>query len=426
MYKKIYKELVPAVLEAADKYALNERANYKIYADIIEGYIQEHKLIAGEQTGIDLLIGRPFHKNSYPFTYYAAGDMDNLTRAEYDGRAIGDLIYEKTKNPYIMVSSMLDGAEVKVDVYDRTLLRIVNLPDYKGADLSKLADPTLKTGWFNHNVYCMNTSVQLARIYRQLSSPVYVDNWDQLLIDEKDLRAIFLKECCYGGDDAVDEGSMIIGSSLVNPEYDLDEDNEIFTEYIYAGDDEFPRIDSPLDIKSIVINLGGIIITFDKRIQVTNLDPEELETTLKKYMNVQKTVHFPRIPGDEQLRRYTFYEITTKKKVLLELFNIASYDPIPVKDNYAHYLVKMRIIIIDIWTINLILSIGQIDANFAKMRLKSLFDEYKELCCDIDVYVLAQNYDYVGIAEKDQYQKSKKIRQMRNKSDKYLPKHGAV
>ena len=431
MYQNTSKILVPYVLEKANEWALKERSNFKPYAELIEEYAQTHKLIAGEQTGIDLIIGRGLNKDSYPYLFYCID-------AESAGHEIADLLYEKTSYPYIQCLSQLSGAEVKIDIGDRTLVRLIQLNEYKGADLTKIVDPVVHNGWFNRHILCINNSIQLARIYRQLSSPAYIDKWEQLIADEAEIIKIFVASMNIEGsadpeniENSESENPEILvqelesaeleniknleSTELANPEYDCSE--------IEGSAELFDSIQSNRVIQ-INNNFG--------KLQITNINVTELEDQLKNTIECcfQKTLQYPKIPGDEFLTKYTFYKIENDKKVpFLDLFNIADYDPIPQKNNIVHPLVQMRILIVDIWTIKLIVSIGQLPEKFGNKRIKEMFDIFIKIRNELldnspmmDVLdILKNNYTYVGTMEKDQYKKSKIIRRMRETRESYYP-----
>jgi hypothetical protein len=469
MYRTISDKLIENVLKKADENALKERSNFNKYAEVLEEYVQSHKLIVGEQTGVDLIIGRPFNINSYPYILYS-------NSAEDDGFNIADELYSKTNYKYIQAISQLNGGEIQVKIADRQLAKIIQLEEYKGIDLATLTDPKTYTGWFNKNLLCMSVDVQMARIYRQLSSPAFVDKWDSLLEDEHKLYELLkdkiknktasvrggdekianshydeLNRSLFGGDDDDNDGSIAIinddtaggddKQKTVN-DYICDEQlapQEIIDTFGSTDDgDYFIEIsgndDSPEPIADYIIALGAVIINqTKKKIQITNVDADELEKILKqKYgeNSIQRIIQLPKIPGDERLRRYTYYLIEKdKRQPIIDLFNIDRYDPIPQKNNYVHPLVKIRMLVVDIWTLKLILEIGNVDKQFAEKRIAEMYAEILTtrdmlsagaLTSDV-LDILHNGYSYIGTMDKDQYTKSKIIRKMRNQSEIYIP-----
>jgi hypothetical protein len=459
MYKTISDILIPNTLKKANEWALKERSNYKQYGEIVEEYAQTHNLIAGEQTGIDLMLGRPFHKDSYPYIFYSK----DPEKAGYD---IADNIYSQTSYPYVSAISQLDGAEVQVKIADRQMVNLIHLDEYKGVDMIQLTDPIVHEGWFNKHISCININVQLARIYRQLSSPSYVDIWDVLLKDESQMINV-INSISLGGDDTKTEEAdntktkefdntktkefdntktkefdntkteEINNTKTEEEDEDEDEEDEDDDEYIintyscdvYGSHEKYfdPRDNIIEKLKHIVKEYNCVIISErNKKIQITGMDDIVLENLLKKDFpgQINKIIQLPKIPGEERMKRYTYYYSTVEKKYpLIDLFNIAEYDPIPQKNGYAHVLVMLRIIVVDIWTLKLIKALGQINEQFADKRILELNNEFIKLrgTEELNLDVLHNGYTYIGTMDKDRYSKSKIIRKMRSQSEIYFP-----
>jgi hypothetical protein len=418
MYANIHENLLKDVLNEADEWSLKERANFNPFSEVLEEYIQSHKLILGEQTGIDIILGKKFSRGSLPYILYS-------DRAEDDGFNIADEMFDKIGYKYIQVMSQLDGTEIQVKIADRLIAKIIQLEEYKGINLSSLTDPKIYTGWFNRSLSCISIDVQLARIYRQLSSPAFVDKWEGLLSDEFELlnkmRTSGAREC------------ELNECGWENEYNDDDNDDENYIETTSGANENIK--DKDAKILKLIEEYNAVIISKRyNKLQITNIDSDELFIGLKNIFGeerILKIMQYPKLPGDSRLRKYTYYlvESQDKKFPIIDLFNIDKYDPIPQKLGLVHPLVELRIILVDIWTIKLIREIKQIDERFANNRIADLYKVFFELRGELssnelildDLDILKKGFNYIGVMDKDQYAKSKIIRKNRFNNEIYFP-----
>ena len=224
--------------------------------------------------------------------------------------------------------------------------------------------------------------ITLLDIYRDLYTPGKVDDWEEFLISDENQLFQHLRgreklirkgaaEDESGKPDSIDRKTrhrmeMLIMQKYIvnNPKVVLLGEHAMFiiTKESESIKTNIIQISTTEDLETLISDLEKIFKSNGIQVQLSMSD---------KQLNIMK---------DHRLRRTT---IRAGDKEILYVYNSASYDLIPFnsianenKSNSAiavgNPFVILRFLLVEIWMVRWILSLGRIDENFARGRINSM------------------------------------------------------
>jgi hypothetical protein len=372
-------DAVDIAVQAAKNQVLSHRRQFIPFLSAAEIYAakEDNEIVISGDGATRLLLNQKVEYDNYQYEFYAA----NAVKA---ARELADLLYAQDPEfgRYISMITQIPNNKfvIKIDECDIIIIRA--LPIHRGVKTFKLLVPSERSSSFVHSlkIKCMGPEIQLIGIYAALSNPALAKNWITLQKTERVLRDLFMKEIGFKIDEISDEKE---GGGTSNDILQL-----LTMEYLS-------------DLNRVLIGTQAATLLGwhdprENRLQVvTTYKLCDEDIVLKRILNklnynVQTTINEPRVPTDTRLRRLTGYIIRPDKRrePFIDIYNTASYELVPapiIKSiRIGTLYVQARFLLIDFWTLQLLLRMQAIDANYTEHVLRMLVRSYKILCKQID------------------------------------------
>ena len=341
----IVEELLPNALD----WSIKEREFLLPGLFAIEEYANTYNVVA-----LRLKTNKKIELEDYSYELYTENPI-NTAR---------DIINILNKLGYkeVKFEIYLPNYEVRIHIegYKQFIILYNNLyPTYKSANyVSKLPGimeifPTVKDkGKFtDKKLNYFSWGISLLYKLQKLYNPEEYDNWDELLIDTKNIYNEFIKE---------DPIKYISGSGDL-PKIKLSKIKDMINDKFRFG------VGANYSIVYIGTYMNKIQLITNSKMDKTELLYFDIITNIKKLYPHDSIIikeQYPRIPGDFRLRRYTFYlEDKDSKYAFLDVFNSAEYELIPTCKKQskkgtiytcANVVIKAKFRLIDYLSINLL------------------------------------------------------------------------
>jgi hypothetical protein len=388
LYIVMYRsEQVDKAIERFNEGALEERLRYKPIYIAIEDYISQFAtdtqdlVIMGGTHSIDLLLGKPLGRDDFIYNLFSENAFTHCN-------ALTNLIADVVKNLFkdsddplywtVFMKTTMAYKKFDILVDQRVLVRWTVLKNMsEDSSLYKLIEPlNVKSYFQKKTIFIMPPRFHLVETYRTLYSPNEFDNWQQALLDERRLfgymkRIMDLqsagKSIVVGADDASLGQRRQITALL------LDEFVKNNPKIILLGEHAI-NILTKSAVDTTILH-----IAIDHDLSLNDIKPT-IDAICQQVVRDKLTfsTRDVQILSDFRLRR-TSVKLGTKE--IMYIYNPTSYDLIPTNkifDKHRNIIlignpfVLIRFMLIELWIVNWIKSIGKIDSAFAKSRINSI------------------------------------------------------
>jgi len=413
-------DVVSAQERRAELVAFEDRQRFTKFMEAAERYAEENGLIVGGASANRLLLGDPTESgtpapvdfNSFRYEFYSAHAVQHargLADVLYavDPEVLGRYTTMRTKIPDTSFSVEVDGR----DMFQLTALKIrrgtrmadVMIPSQRPAQFAKESDGKALT------LQCSGPENQLIEVYTALCNPAKASSWKGLLDVEAGLRSIFNSEI---KEKLAEATSKRGGSEPVT--------SEKLVRALRAHYASGPSRVVVGCAAACLITGGEYRVGAANHLQVVTVAPLEADAEEivaiagRAGCEVQWSIGDPNIPIDPRLRRMSVHLVregaATRRELVLEVYNAAAHELTPYttaamlqptnKTGGAkphHYRTQnlawhpselppdlkigtpfavMRFRLADMWTIQMLLKMGVIDAGYAKGALNGILADY--------------------------------------------------
>jgi hypothetical protein len=393
--------------------AIKDRMQYIKFIEAGEKFAADHGLIIGGSAATRLLLGSEPDINDFQYNLFSdsivthARELSNTLYA-LDPQGLGHYTTVLTKIIKYLLTILVDGRELFI---------LTALTTYRGIKTSDVLIPSECLAQFAKNedgtplkLLCAGPEIQLISIYNSLCNPLNASKWSELLLNESKLRLIFNQEVKLKIETAI---NRIEGGRQGDPAnihfYKILRDN-------YANGPGRVFI-GPAAIEI----LTGKKVPGSERLQVITTgqldgDAQEiLDLAQSIGITISWKIDDPKLPLISHIRRMTIHVIKDEQKEpILDVYNSAAFDLIPyfivsptsqIKRqlsathgkrvaNKKHTrsaqqdlgpplslkigtpFVLMRYRLIDLWIIQILMKMGVININYAKIVLNNIVSGY--------------------------------------------------
>lgn len=399
-------ESVEKALESFNKTALDERMRYKPIYIAVEDYIatytqpkkvhnRETLIIMGGTQSIALLLGKELGRDDFVYQLFsedAFQHCNNLTNI------IAEVIKEMFKdnkdplnNPYWTVAMKTMSAHKQFDliVDQRPLVRWTVLKTMSDdSSIMKLIEPLNVKSWFlKKTVLIMPPRFHLVETYRTLYSPSTIDNWHQALVDERRLfgymkRIMDLQKAGKSIVVGAEDETLSIGTRKLIAATLLEEFIKNNPKIILLGEHAINILtQAPVDTTIVHCMIDHDLSINDIKPTITDICTRVVGRTAVPNFSTRDV----QVLSDFRLRRTS---VKLDGKEIMYIYNATSYDLIPVCRIYdkkknvlliGNPFVLIRFMLIELWVIGWIASIGKIESSFAKSRANSILSKILQL-----------------------------------------------
>ena len=450
-------EVLACAEAGATRTSLKDREQFLPALRVVEEFAKQKGRIVGGN-GATLLWTRfkerrgsdPIPLDAYHYTLYSPSplsDGSELARRVYALDPKGLTQYTVCLPRVLELPSGEIKMEALVNTGQREIVRIKGLPQFRGVKVYDILAPDKVPLLFTPGTKapCLGPEMQLIGIYRDLCNPSLVGDWAGLLKFEKILRDFMV------GNFREKIASITGGRAAVfSPKKPRAEK---------GGASSVQKI-----IERYVSKEGRMVLfrpdsegrAYARLRCTTVFSLEEEQETLAELAEqekeeVQFLVNDPQLPTDRRLRRLTMYRIRKKgsssREPVLDVYNIANYEAVPylhlsnaelkersfpvapmtVSLKIATAFGRARFILVDIWTIQLLLKLGSVSNEHGQTLLRQLFKEFEEIQFTTSEAFPALPQHFLGriepadLAEKREALASQKIRSMGKNKRKITP-----
>lgn len=351
------------VLDDFIEKSLSDRERFRKVYEIIEEFISKNNLVLSDNMGMKILLQEDLEPVDFKYILYSD---DALNHAFELTNALAEQFpltpeQEFTNSPIIIMRSSVPSMKFEISFAGRDLITINRIFTNK-SDLFTLIRPN-NVKKEERNLLIMPPMFHLIDLYRILSSPQFSDKWEDAINHEdrlyRYLRANFSRQLAK---------SEIESKQVYNPlifkvlKHLVGKEDVILTGEIAA----MFLLKKPL---------SGILTIISKNSNDTGKEILRLlgaDATLEN-SNV-------RLFSDFRLQRIN---VRVARKTILYIYNSAEYDLVPVikfereKGQFiqiANPFVISRFLLIEIWVLRLVHSVGGINEDLMNVRMNALIN----------------------------------------------------
>lgn len=338
MYAQL--DVVAVAEDNARAVALQDRMRYRAFLEAGERCAAKRGsgLIVGGAAATRLLLdppGAPPGLDDFQYDFYGDGG-----RAQQRARELGDAAFAADPDGlghYTAVTWKVPGARLAVAVDGRDLFTVTALPVHRGVHTADVVIPSTRPARFARDesgaplrLRCMPPSVQLMDAYATLCNPGRASAWGATLATEAALRALFLGEAAEQISSAVQArrgGAEAAGGA-----------DDAAGPRLGRALREYAASPGRVLVGPVAIGLlAGAPAPPRARLQVVAAAPLEAEETeiraiaARAGAEVYCTVNDPKIPTDPRLRRMTVHVAVgrDRREPVLDVFNAAGHELVP-------------------------------------------------------------------------------------------------
>jgi hypothetical protein len=434
MYSRL--EVVEDAERRAEAAAFKDRMCYEKFIEAGEQFAAKHGLIVCGPAATRLLLSNPEDSESSP-------PILGLDSFQYDlfsgqapahARALGDVMYQldpQGLGHYTTVITKVTDYLLTVAVDGRDLFTVTYLPPYRGIRLVDIVNPSTRPAQFAKDIngaplrlLCTGPELQLIGVYMMLCNPAKAANWGELLETEAGLRVLFGQEIRAKIEAAVTRVGGAARLPAAKPLYRTLRDK-------YAAGPSRVLIGP-----AAIALLTGKSVAGEERLQVITAgrldgDAQEIVALAKAAgIEVAWKIDDPKIPTDPRLRRMTIHAVLGRRREpLLDVYNSAAFDLVPYVTLASAALwpgaalrrgeragrenapatsgppatlkigtpfVLMRYRLIDMWTLQILMQMGVINAGFAKATLNGMLSGYNAAAAHYESMLASAAHDPEG------------------------------
>ena len=457
MFANRIDEVLACAEAGATQTSLKDREQFLPALRIVEEFAKQKGRIVGGN-GATLLWTRfkerrssdPIPLDAYHYILYSPSplsDGSELARRIYALDPRGLTQYTVCLPRVLELPSGEIKMEALVNTGQREIVRIKGLPQFRGVKVYDILAPDKVPLLFTSKIKapCLGPEMQLIGIYRDLCNPSLVGDWKGLLKYEKILREFMLENFRK-------KITSITGGKAARPRGDKTEPGS-------SGSSVSKIIERYISKEGRMVlfqpDNEGRTYTRLRCTSVFSLEEEQetlAELAEQEKEEVQFLVNDPQLPTDRRLRRLTMYRIRKKgsssREPVLDVYNIANYEAVPylhlssaelkernfplkssmvISLKIATAFGRARFILVDIWTIQLLLKLGSITSEHGQTLLRQLFREFEGIQFTTAEAFPALPQHFLGriepadLAEKREALASQKIRSMGKNKRKITP-----
>lgn len=176
----------------AQSAALRDRERYQKFVEAAEQFAAQNELIVGGASATRLLLGAPVALDSFQYDFYSG-------QALSAARALGDALHAvdpQGLGHYVTVLTKTAGHFFVIEVDGRAMFTVTSLPVYRGVRTADVVIPSHRPARFakGAELACTGPEIQLMGVYAALCNPDKAGAWGGLLATEARLRALFAGE----------------------------------------------------------------------------------------------------------------------------------------------------------------------------------------------------------------------------------------
>lgn len=377
--------------EEFDSHIMVDRERYNSIYSEIETYISDSKdknrIIMGGSSSISLLLHKP--RSTTDFVYYLYSE-NALSQAN----ELTNLLAKMEQKWVIQLNTKMAYRKYEILVDQRIMVvwySIVKMSD--DSNMFDIIQPITVQSWIDKPIFIIPPHFHLMELYRILYQPQKVDDWQNTLRDEKRiykyLRETF-KDVVGSSDNAVgiinENDNSIVGSADNINKNDLL--MTIMKKFIVGN-------------KNVVL-IGDIAVDMFEKNQksrnilgnITCISANPVEDDVNSIKKIVGNAHGLKyvdfstrdvmVLSDFRLRRTS---IRVNKTEIMYIYNAASYELIPFNEitskkqtiRIGNPFVILRFLLIDIWILLWITSVGKVDRNFSDARVKQYMNTVMKL-----------------------------------------------
>lgn len=418
-----------------------ERLQFEDIYNLIEKYINDftdgiNYIVLGGTMGINILLKRERTYDDFVYDLYTEN-------AFLHSNNLINLLDEKfgSETKIFSLKSAIPNVKYQISLNSRTLVIF-----HKLNEKSRELVLPIKAQTFNKelDIIVLPPEVHLIDIYRTLSSPASIEEWENELQNEMKLFK-YLNERIQTG---------IIGSSDNNLDIRKLIGEKIYNDFIKNNKSIVLLGEHALKlISDIKINTNIIQLISSDDIENDFLIISNIIRQLDPNIPIIKIVRDLDIMQDFRLKRTTIKigEIGNQKEIMY-IYNTAHYDLIPFNRYYdenniiqiANPFVLLRFLLIELWIVRLIKQNGYIDETFATFRIneliskllilrnmiksndhginKNLFDNFKNNDQKLLKIFQSESNDYIGYYENENLYQKQIAKDAQKKYYDYYPR----
>ena len=411
----------PKILEHAEKKAIavvnKDRNNYANFIKIAEKYAIANWLIVTGTSALKLLLN---NNENYQYDFFSE-------RSHIHARKMAMLLYESDPDNlghYVSVITKIPDVLITISVNGRDMFNFISLSVYRGIKvISVLIPQSVRAQFADDNIYCIGPEIQLIKIYTVLCNPAQASEWDDFLKYEKGVREFYINRRNVATL-PIQEGGCDGGTPLSK-----NEEKEKLIESLKS-----------IYLKStnrIVIGAFAISLILKKyidgqnRLQAIVIGKFENEIAdleaIASRINIPITTKIddPRLPIESRLRRMTIYY--DGKDAIMDIFNSATFEAIPYTKigNFKVGIpfVIMRFKLIDMWTMQLLISLNFVEEKIGEVILRGLNKHYMIISSELhklpEVYKIPELF--LGRIENADLKIKREIIASKNKNTRFYP-----
>lgn len=377
-----------------ERRVVEERNRYDYIYAIIDSYIASaDDIVLGGVMGLHLMLGRERSWDDYVYHLYSesalshANTLTNTIARTLVVQKKTDIIAMRTKIAHVSYEIVVDG---------RVMVMFHNLKSnpVRAIDLIR----PIAAKWFVGDtgplaatgVSVLSPETYLLDIYWELTSPALADEWQANLDMETALvkmlgtRRSALKRV-DGGDGGDDISLKLLKEFVANNDHVL-----------LLGEHALRFYDAEVVLSSSVIHvisdLSADEIIGAIRVIVAPLPATKNDRTLNMMQDARLRRLTIRV-GDEHDSREVMY-----------VYNSAEYDLVPFNTlkseehsiRVGNPYVLLRFMLVDLWMIKWVLSMGKINEQFANKRMDNILTNFFALRDKLNGICVFQTHDYIG------------------------------
>ncbi len=364
-------ELAIEAAEAEGGAVERDRRRFVPFFEGAEEYAAQKGMIVGGRAATLFLLGAPLGPSDHLYEFYSSNALA-------DARALADLVHARAPEGlghYAVMTTRVPQQEFEVAADERPLFRVRALAVHRGARAADVVVPSRRPARYARDaagrpleLLCMGPEIQLMDVYAALADPSRAADWPALLEEEEGLRALFFGE--VGDKVAAAVGGGAAGRPAP-PAAALAE--ALLAEYV-------PRTGHALVGSRALAAAAGAQRGRGRLQVVTENDFADEEKDVARVarrlgLRVEATVNDPRLPTDERLRRMTVYLVGERREPVLDVYNAAAHRLVAFSPGaggrppLGSPFVLLRFLLVDAWTIQLLLRMGAVAAPFARQVL---------------------------------------------------------
>ena len=424
----------------AEAALFSDRLRYRAFVEAAERFAHAHGLIVSGAAATRLLLGDPADRARPPPVGLDSFQCDFFSgRAPAHARTLGDALYALAPEGlghYTTVLTKVPGLILSVAVDGRDMFTITGLPTHRGVPTADVVIPSARPAQFATDeagaplmLACAGAEIQLISTYAALCNPAKAATWGEHLAAEAGLRAIFGRETRAKIEEAAASAKphaappALTLDSALNSALNSAPNNEPNSIVGGAQQGRAPQQGRGAQVRPaqtllrvlrdqyaagsgrVLIGPAAIALLTSRpvagaeRLQVITtglLDTDAGEITAmaqRAGAEVAWRIEDPKCPVDMRLRRMTVYLVHAgsagkRREPILDVYNSGAFDLIPCTTVAAGPhggpalkigtpFVLMRFRLIDMWTMQVLLRMGVVNADYARGVLYGMLTAYE-------------------------------------------------